>query len=191
MRRVSLSLIAAGLALLALVLPQSGLGPASACGCVLHATKVIDAIYKSAMRDNGKRGGREILAGEQLTSSFSKGFIAAYREGQAAARKRWGQELIDFDPVTASQNPSTRSYRIALAPAEGRDLAQTEREMLRRGAVTVLVKLVRRDDGTKQTIAYDLVLDHMRWKIDNIRTVGGDDGWDLRKMASRAARGDS
>jgi hypothetical protein len=74
--------------------------------------------------------------------------------------------VLDFDPVTNSQDPMVSDLAI---------------ETVNSQSETATVKAVFKNGGSPTEILYDLVKDAGEWRIRNIRhTESVDGGWDLR-----------
>ena len=80
--------------------------------------------------------------------------------------------ILDFDPITASQDPFVDRLTIKAGPIAGDDARVLVGFYTAKGAKaphTDLVYLMKREDGA--------------WRVDDI-LAEGKDGWDLRKVAA-------
>src|SRR5262249_38409301 len=109
---------------------------------------------------------------------LSKSLIALWAKSEAHTPE--GDVVIDFDPITNSQDPSVKAFAVTS-------------EKLDSGTATIAVKMttgyarpsaIPADD----VIRYDFVRDGGHWKIDDIR--GSVDGkpWSLRALLTRSLK---
>ena len=87
--------------------------------------------------------------------------------------KKLNEPIMDFDPVTNSQDPLVRAFDTAIEKQDARTATVLVRISDKPGPITARAR--------REFICYDMVLEHGRWVIDDIRgTI--DTEWSLRKM---------
>jgi hypothetical protein len=85
---------------------------------------------------------------------------------------------IDFDPVTNSQDPDVKSFKVVAEKLEAD-----------KAAIAVTITGSRpRTKAADQIVHYDFVRDGDKWKIDDIK--GSDDGttWSIRGMLEESLK---
>src|SRR6478752_4272259 len=148
-------LILAGAAgLLAATVPPAALaGPEDPAG-------IITAIYTRAAKGKGDTGGAFVFENKAAKAKYlSKSLIALWAKADARTRKG-DVGPIDFDPVTNSQDPDVKSFKVTAEKQEG-DKATI--------AVTIEGHQGPRPKPSDQTVRYHLVREDGQWKIDDIK----------------------
>jgi hypothetical protein len=145
------------LALLAAALPA---GQASAQAPAPPAASPVDAlraVYRTLNRGNARR-------------PLSADLARLYAQVQRRSRQK-GEPLsgIDFDPAIDGQDHDEKVLQRTLKFAEES-----------RDATKALVE-VSFVNGDPRVLAYDMVLENGRWRIDNIRRTGAE-AWSWRAM---------
>ena len=102
------------------------------------------------------------LDDKRVAAYLSKSLRAALKAMEARS-KTLDEPILDFDPVTDSQDPQVE--KLAIAP-EG-DAA----------AVATFFS-----GEVKHVVRYSFVRDGATWKVDDISGGAGDDKWDLRDI---------
>jgi hypothetical protein len=102
------------------------------------------------------------LDDQRVVVYFSKSLRAALKAMDARSKKL-NEPILDFDPVTDSQDPQVEKLTIA---AEG-DAAATAAFF---------------SGEVKHVVRYSFVREGDAWKVDDISGGGGDDKWDLRDI---------
>ncbi|MBI3439276.1 MAG: hypothetical protein HY054_11625 [Proteobacteria bacterium] len=99
---------------------------------------------------------------------------ASLREAIVAMEARSDQdesgEGLDFDPIVNAQDWQLSNFNVA---AEG-VVAQSH----------AVVRASFLNGGAQQDVMYDLIWESSGWRIDNMRSGGPPDGWDLRQLLS-------
>jgi Protein of unknown function (DUF3828) len=80
---------------------------------------------------------------------------------------------VDFDPVTNSQEPNVKSFKLVSEKLEA-DKAVV--------AVTISGRGAPRPKSVDNTIRYNLVRDNGQWKIDDIGGASDGEAWSIRSM---------
>jgi hypothetical protein len=96
-----------------------------------------------------------------------------------ADKRADGDAVIDFDPVSNSQDPDVKS--VAIAVESSSDSRAT--------VAATLTPTGRRVNATTDVVRYDFVRDGDEWKIDNMRGQAGSQPWAVRDMLTHALRG--
>ncbi len=99
-------------------------------------------------------------------------FTASLRKALAAMNARskaLNEPILDFDPVTDSQDPMVE--RLSIAPESERVVAATFFS-----------------GDVKHVVRYVLVREGGGWRIDDISGGAGDDKWDLREIIKPGAK---
>jgi hypothetical protein len=102
------------------------------------------------------------LDDKRVVVYLSKSLRAALKAMDARSKKL-NEPILDFDPVTDSQDPQVEKLTIA---AEG-DAAATATFF---------------SGEVKHVVRYSFVREGDAWKVDDISGGGGDDKWDLRDI---------
>jgi hypothetical protein len=135
---------------------------------------ILTAIYTRAAKGKGDGGGDFIVANKAAKAKYlSKSLVALWAKADARTPKG-DVGPVDFDPVTNSQDPDVKSFKVTPEKMEA-DKAN----------VTVTFTGHRNDSSLKpgdQTVRYDFVREVGLWKIDDIRGSSGGTPWSIRKM---------
>ena len=154
-------------ALLATVLPRHAAAADDPAG-------VLTAIYTSVAKGKGNGGGAFVIENKAAKAKYlSKSLIALWAKADARTRKGDGGP-IGFDPVTNSQDPDVKSFKVA-AEKQGADKA----------TVAVTIESHQRDarvNPTDKTIRYDFVHEAGQWKIDDIKGAVDGSPWSVRAL---------
>src|SRR5579863_9400760 len=122
---------------------------------------VVTAIYQIYAGPKGDYQSGN-LDDKRVAAYLSKSLRAALKAMDARS-KRLNEPILDFDPVTDSQDPQVEKLSIA---GEG-DAA----------AVATFYS-----GDVKHAVRYSLVREGGAWKVDDISGGAGDDKWDLRDI---------
>jgi hypothetical protein len=130
---------------------------------------IVTAIYTRTAK--GKGGGFVIENKAAKAKFLSKSLIALWAKADARTPKG-DVGPVDFDPVTNSQDPDVKSFKVVA-------------EKLEADKAAIAVTITGGQPRTKpadQVVHYDFVRDGDKWKIDDIK--GSDDGtpWSIRGM---------
>lgn len=133
---------------------------------------VITPIYKKITAGKGTSGGQFIwLQDKDRRLYFTARTVKLWREADAKTPKG-DQGPISFDPVTNSQDPRVKAFDVAIEKQDA-------------NSATVVVHIADKPGPIVPvpggTLRYDMVVEHGRWLIDDIRgTI--DKEWSVRKM---------
>jgi hypothetical protein len=128
---------------------------------------IINAIYA---RDGG---GAFIIENQAAKAKYlSKALIELWAKADAHTPKG-DVGPVDFDPVTNSQEPNVKSFKLVPEKLEA-DKAVV--------AVTISGRGAPRPKSVDNTIRYNLVRDDGQWKIDDIGGASDGEAWSIRSM---------
>ena len=135
---------------------------------------IVTVIYTRVARGKGDDGGTFVIENKAAKAKYlSKSLIALWAKADARTRKGDGGS-IGFDPVTNSQDPDVKSFKV-VAEKQGADKA----------TVAVTIESHQRDARANQadkTIRYDFVREAGQWKIDDIRGAVDGSPWSVRAL---------
>ncbi|WP_375314524.1 DUF3828 domain-containing protein [Bradyrhizobium sp. A5] len=133
---------------------------------------ILTAIYTRAAKGKGDGGGAFVIANKVAKSQYlSKALIALWAKADAHTPKG-DVGPIDFDPVTNSQEPDVKSFKV--------DAEKMEAE---KAIVAVTITGHRNDRKPADLIVrYDFVRGANSWRIDDIRGSSDGEAWSIRKM---------
>jgi hypothetical protein len=166
-RRVLIVSGAAGLLASALSQPAlaAPLSPADPAG-------IVTAIYTRAAKGKGKGGGAFIIENKTAKAKYlSKSLVELWAKADRHTPKG-DVGPVDFDPVTNSQEPDVRTFKVAAEKLEA-DKATV--------AVTITGHRVRKTPAD-QVVYSDFVRESAGWKIDDIRDLDDGQSWSIRAM---------
>lgn len=140
---------------------------------------IITGIYTRAAQGKGDGGGNFVVGNKIARSKYLSKSLAALW-ARADARTRKGEVgPIDFDPVTNSQDPDVKSFKVTSEKQEG-DRATV--------AVTIEGHHGSRVKPADQTVRYDFVRDDGQWKIDDIKGFADGRPWAVRGMLAASLK---
>jgi hypothetical protein len=139
---------------------------------------MITAIYRRVAKGKGDGGGGFVIENKAAKAKYlSNALIALWAKADAHTPKG-DVGPVDFDPVTNSQEPDVKSFKVV-----------TEKLEADKAAIAVTITGARpRTEATDQIVHYDFVRDGDKWKIDDIK--GSDDGtaWSIRGMLEESLK---
>jgi hypothetical protein len=133
---------------------------------------VLTAIYTRAAKSKGDGGGAFIIENKAAKSQYlSKALVALWAKADAHTPKG-DVGPVDFDPVTNSQEPDVKSFKV--------DAEKIEAD---KAAVAVTITGHRNDRKPADLIVrYDFVREAGSWRIDDIKGSSDGEAWSIRKM---------
>src|ERR1700741_4922712 len=127
---------------------------------------IVTAIYTRAAKGKGNSGGGFVIDSKVAKAKYlSKALIALWAKADAHTPKG-DVGPVDFDPVTNSQDPSVRSFKL-------------ETEKLDADKALIAITL---DEPADKVIRYAFVREPTGWKIDDIKGAADGTPWSLRDM---------
>ena len=136
---------------------------------------IVNAIYTRVAKGKGNGGGGFVIENKQAKAKYlSKSLIALWAKADAHTPKG-DVGAVDFDPVTNSQDPDVKSFKV-----ETEKLAADKARI----AVTITGHRPPRDKPADSVIRYEFVREPTGWKIDDIKGSGDGEPWSIRAMLS-------
>jgi hypothetical protein len=134
---------------------------------------IINAIYTRAAKGKGDGGGAFVIENKQAKAKYlSKSLVALWAKADAHTPKG-DVGPIDFDPVTNSQEPDVKSFKV-------------DAEKLEAGKALIAVTIAGRNTPPRkpsdQIVRYDFVREANAWKIDDIKGASDGEAWSIRAM---------
>jgi Protein of unknown function (DUF3828) len=156
------------------VIPLLAIVNAAAAQAPAHndPVAILTAIYTRAAKGKGDGGGAFVIEGKAAKAKYlSKSLVALWARADAHTPKG-DVGPVDFDPVTNSQEPDVKSFRI--------DADNPEAD---KASVAVTITGHRNDrKPADRIVRYDFVREANDWKIDDIRGSSDGEAWSIRKM---------
>jgi hypothetical protein len=154
-------------AFLAAVLPRHAAAADDPAG-------ILTAIYTRVAKGKGDASGTFVIQTKAARTKYlSNALVALWAKADARTRKGDGGP-VDFDPVTNSQDPDVKSFKVA-----------AEKQEAGKATVAVTIESHQREaraNPADKTIRYDLVHEAGQWKIDEIKGAVDGKAWSLRAM---------
>jgi hypothetical protein len=159
-------ILSAAAALLAPVLPRHAAAAEDPAG-------ILTAIYTRVAK--GKGDGTFVIQTKASRTKFlSNALVALWAKADARTRKGDGGGPVDFDPVTNSQDPDVKSFKVA-----------AEKQAADKATVAVTIESHQQDaraNPADKTIRYDFVHEAGQWKIDDIKGTVDGGPWSVRAL---------
>jgi hypothetical protein len=134
---------------------------------------ILTAIYTRVAKGKGDSGGAFVFENKAAKAEYlSKSLIALWAKADARTRKGDGGP-VGFDPVTNSQDPDVKSFKVV-----------AEKQEADKAVIAVTIDSHQRPPPkpVDQTIRYDYVREAGGWKIDEIRGAVDGEAWSLRAI---------
>jgi Protein of unknown function (DUF3828) len=131
-------------------------------------TQMIVEIYHIAAGPKGDYQAPSAIDDAKARQHFTKSLLAA-KKAMDLRSKKLNEPILDFDPITNSQDPIVRNLAIAVETA---DAAKT----------IVAATFDSESKPPRNVVRYIFVREANAWKIDDIAGENGDDKWDLRDL---------
>ena len=160
---------------------RSGVGPntvhvrfyAKTAHLINKSDHSLTEIYTRAAKGKGDGGGAFVIENQAAKAKYlSKPLIELWAKADAHTPKG-DVGPVDFDPVTNSQEPNVKSFKLVPEKLEA-DKAVV--------AVTISGRGAPRPKSVDNTIRYNLVRDDGQWKIDDIGGASDGEAWSIRSM---------
>jgi hypothetical protein len=130
---------------------------------------IVVEIYRISAGEDGKYRGLSAFGDEGVRSRyFSPSLLAAVMRMERLSKKK-NEPILDFDPVTNSQDPDVRDLQITV-----------ESETPSRAVVAA--RFLSFDDTEPSIVRYDVIKAGGGWKIDDMDGEHGSDRWSLRDI---------
>ena len=137
---------------------------------------IINAIYTRVAKNKGDGGGAFVVESKAAKSKYlSKALIELWAKADAHTPKG-DVPPIDFDPITNSQEPDVKSFKVVAEKLEGDNAVI---------ATPVTGRLLRftPSDGI---IRYNFVREDRKWKLDDISGSIDGESWSIRDILTEA-----
>ena len=134
---------------------------------------IVSAIYTRAAKGKGDGGGGFVIENKAAKAKYlSKSLIALWAQADAHTPKG-DVGPVDFDPVTNSQEPDVKSFKVVAEKLEA------DKAVI---AVTIVGRGAPRAQSVDNTIRYNFVREAGQWKIDDISGASDGKAWSIRQM---------
>jgi hypothetical protein len=139
---------------------------------------IINAIYTRAAKGKGDGGGTFVIENKAAKAKYlSKSLIELWAKADAHTPKD-DVPPIDFDPVTNSQEPDVKSFKVMTEKLEA------DKAVI---AVTITGRLLR-FKVSDNTVRYNFVREDGKWKIDDISGTIDGEAWSIRNILSESLK---
>ena len=140
---------------------------------------IVTAIYTRAAKGKGDSGASFVIENKAAKAKYlSKALIALWAKADAHTPKG-DVGPIDFDPVTNSQEPDVKSFKV---DAEKLEAAKA---LI---AVTITGHNAPPRKPADQVIRYEFVRETNGWKIDDIKGSSDGEAWSIRDMLNESLK---
>ena len=140
---------------------------------------IITAIYTRAAKGNGDGGGAFIIENKAAKAKYlSKSLVELWAKADAHTPKG-DVGPVDFDPVTNSQEPDIKSFKVATEKSEA------DKAVI---AVTFTGRKAPPRKPADRTVRYDFVREAAGWKIDDIKGASDGEPWSIREMLTESLK---
>ncbi|THD75161.1 MAG: DUF3828 domain-containing protein [Bradyrhizobium sp.] len=140
---------------------------------------IVNAIYTRAARGKGDGGGGFIIENNAAKAKYlSKSLVRLWADADAHTPKG-DIGPIDFDPVTNSQEPDVKSFKLVTEKLDA------DRAVI---AVTIAGHRAPPAKPEDQVIRYNFVRDDGQWKIDDISGAVDGEPWSIRDMLKESLK---
>ena len=134
---------------------------------------ILTAIYTRAAKGKGDSGGAFVFENRAAKARYlSKSLIALWAKADARTRKGDGGP-VGFDPVTNSQDPDVKSFKVVAEKQEA------DKAVI---AVTIDSHQAPPSKPADRIIRYEFVREAGGWKIDEIKGAVDGEAWSLRAI---------
>ena len=133
---------------------------------------IITAIYARVAKGKGDGGGGFVVENKVAKTKYlSRSLVQLWAKADAHTPKD-DVGPIDFDPVTNSQDPDVKSFKVDAEKLEA-DKALIAVTMTGHGAPR---------KAKDQVVRYELMREGKDWKIDDIKGASDGEPWSIRAM---------
>jgi hypothetical protein len=133
---------------------------------------ILTAIYARAAKGKGDGGAAFVTENKAAKAKYlSKALVALWAKADAHTPKG-DVGPIDFDPVTNSQEPDVKSFKV-------------DAEKMEADKATLAVTIAGHRNDRKPAdliVRYDFVREAGSWRIDDIKGSSDGEAWSIRKM---------
>jgi hypothetical protein len=141
---------------------------------------IVTAIYTRAAKGKGDSGGGFVIESKAAKAKYlSRSLIELWAKADAHTPKG-DVGPVDFDPVTNSQDPDVKSFKVEAEKLE------TDKAVI---AVTITDRNTPPRKGADQVVRYAFVHEGDKWKIDDIKGASDGEPWSIRAMLEDSLKG--
>jgi len=141
---------------------------------------IVTAIYTRAAKGKGDGGGGFVIENKAAKAKYlSRSLIELWAKADAHTPKG-DVGPVDFDPVTNSQDPDVKSFKVEAEKLE------TDKAVI---AVTIAGRNTPPRRGADQVVRYAFVHEGDKWKIDDIKGASDGEPWSIRAMLEDSLKG--
>jgi hypothetical protein len=134
---------------------------------------ILTAVYTRVARGKGDGGGTFVFDSKAARANYlSTSFAELWNKADARTKKGDGGP-VDFDPVTNSQDPDVKTFKI---------VAEKVQKNIATVAVTITAHHERRKTKSDETIRYEFLRESSGWKIDEIKGTVDGKPWSIRAI---------
>ena len=134
---------------------------------------ILTAIYTRGAKGKGDSGGAFVFENRAAKAKYlSKSLIALWAKADARTKKGDGGP-VGFDPVTNSQDPDVKSFKVVAEKQEA------DKAVI---AVTIDSHQGPPSKPADRIIRYEFVREAGGWKIDEIKGAIDGEAWSLRAI---------
>jgi hypothetical protein len=147
----------------------------------------IIAIYKKVAAGKGEDGGNFVYQEKRDRARWLSASLATLWNAEEAKTPKGDETPPGFDPVSNSQDPKVLNVKVALEKSDGKESKKTaivaaSFDSWSRGLTREEQERNPPDPRDRLTVRYDMVLEHGRWKIDDIRGTTDGKEWSIRAI---------
>jgi hypothetical protein len=140
---------------------------------------IINAIYARAAKGKGDGGGAFIIESKAAKAKYlSKSLVDLWAKADDHTPKG-DVGPIDFDPVTNSQEPDVKSFKVVVEKLDA------DKAVI---AVTIAGRGAARAKPADNLIRYNFVRDDGKWKINDISGASDGEAWSIRDMLAESLK---
>jgi hypothetical protein len=140
---------------------------------------ILTAIYTRAAKGKGDGGAAFVTVDKAARAKYlSKSLVALWAKSDAHTPKG-DVGPVDFDPVTNSQDPDVKSFKVTP------DKMEADKAAL---SVTMTSHREARKFPADDTVHYDFVREGNAWKIDDIKGSVDGEAWGIRAMLEESLK---
>jgi hypothetical protein len=140
---------------------------------------IVNAIYARAAKGKGKGGGAFVIENKAAKVKYlSKSLAELWAQADAHTPKD-DVPPIDFDPVTNSQEPDIKSFKVVTEKLDA------DKAVI---AVTLIGHGAPPSKPADQVIRYNFVRDSGAWKIDDISGASDGEPWSVRDLLTESLK---
>ena len=140
---------------------------------------IVTAIYTRVAKGKGDGGGGFVIENNAAKAKYlSKSLVRLWADADAHTPKG-DIGPIDFDPVTNSQEPDVKSFKVVTEKLEA------DKAVI---AVTISGHHAPPAKSEDQVIRYNFVRDDGQWKIDDISGAVDGEAWSIRDILKESLK---